>query len=365
MKMKIFLLLSIGYIILILVTGAISFVQSAVLTSLLSHENTQEIETGEGFTGEYTDDLPIFKEIKGRSQITDEVAQLAVGVGVKYKLLPSVVISQWAYESEWGKSYTAKNDSNFFGVTWFLGCPFPKGSPRGVNGSEGGYYMKFDNQKQSFSYYGFMLATQTNFNAVVGNKDPKQSLLILGKGGYAAAGISVNSPYYLDCMSIITKNKLTDYDDFAIKHWSTDNNGSANTGNINSLQKVVGQSLNGGECYGLTAYYVSQLGGPKLMGSGNSFAERIGEDYDWEKYGWKVIMYPKANEIKKGDVINWEHGGQLSPGIYGHTGVVSSVSNGGNQFTTYEQNAEKGRICAEYSRTFTMTKIRSLVRKVK
>lgn len=176
--------------------------------------------SGEAFNGEYSRDLPIYKEIEGMELIPDEVAQLAVGTAVKYQLLPSVVISQWAYESDWGSSGPAKNDNNFFGITWFPDSPFPKGSARGIGGSEGGYYMKFPDMQSSFSYYGFMVATQSNFNASVGNKSPGDVLLILGRGGYAASGITESSPYYVNCMSIITSNDLIKkYDDFAIKKW--------------------------------------------------------------------------------------------------------------------------------------------------
>lgn len=90
------------------------------------------------FTGEYTEDLPIFEEIKGRGPITDEHARYAVGAAVKYKLLPSVILSQFGWESAYGQSYSGKNDHNYFGITWYSGCPYPKGSARGVGGSEGG-----------------------------------------------------------------------------------------------------------------------------------------------------------------------------------------------------------------------------------
>ncbi|WP_195958037.1 glucosaminidase domain-containing protein [Enterococcus gallinarum] len=177
------------------------------------------VGTGGEYTGAYSEDLPSFPEIKGTGNVPDEISQLAVGAAVKYRLLPSVIISQWAYESEWGRSHSAKNDTNFFGITWFEGCPFPKGSARGVGGSEGGWYMKFPNKKAAFSYYGYMVASQSNFSACVGNKSPRECLLILGRGGYAAAGITESSPYFTGAMAIIKNNGLTQYDDFAIKHW--------------------------------------------------------------------------------------------------------------------------------------------------
>lgn len=327
------------------------------------------------FTGEYTKELPQFKEIKGTGSIPDDVAQLAVGTAVKYKLLPSVIISQWAYESEWGRSLAAKSDSNFFGITWFQGSKFPAGSQRGVGGSEGGFYMKFPDKQSSFSYYGFMLASQSNFNESVGNKDPGSVLLILGSGGYAAAGITQSSPYYTNCMTIIHSNNLVNtYDSFAISHWkdkvaggdtSKKNNGSvAGVGDSAILDKVVGQTVNGGQCYGLTAYYVTQLGGPQLMGSGKINASDIGTDYNWSSYGWIVIMNPKYSDFKPGDIVNYTPFTMIATSQFGHTGVVSSVQ-GNNQFTSVEQNAERGQIVAKYNRTYQPGLFTSLVRKVK
>lgn len=440
-----------------------------------------------GFNGVYTETVPMFPEIKGTGDFPDEVAQLAVGTAVKYRLLPSVILSQWAYESMWGRSQSAKNDTNFFGITWFEGCPFPKGSARGVGGSEGGWYMKFPNAMACFSYYGYMVATQNNFNACVSNKSPSQCLLILGRGGYAAAGITETSPYFVNCMNIINNNKLVEkYDQFAIERWATFSTGGSREqfvelvtaqagkpyvwggkgpnefdcsgliywalkqlginyggnstsqwgmveriseselkpgdlifyganasrhvsvyispgrcfeakspsegigyGNyknasdvcgygrikelsdgasgaakegLNKLEAVLGKGVYNGECYGLTAYYVDQVGGPKLMGSGKMYAWSIGTDYDWGSFGWQVILNPEYKDLQAGDVINWYGGGAISPGSYGHTGIIISV-NGNGTFSTYEQNAEQGRVCAKYTRNMGSARIASLVRK--
>lgn len=142
--------------------------------------------------------------------------------------------------------------------------------------------------------------------------------------------------------------------------------GSANIGGgkIDILEAVLGQEIYGGQCYGLTAYYVDKLGGPTLMGSGFMYAELIGSDYDWESYGWEVIFDPKPSDIKPGDVINWYAGNPIAPGIYGHTGIIASIE-GNGAFTTYEQNAEQGQITARYSRQWgrEFTTVPSIVRK--
>ena len=47
------------------------------------------------------------------------------------------------------------------------------------------------------------------------------------------------------------------------------------------------------------------------------FASAIGEDYDWSSYGWQVI-HPKAEDIRAGDILNWETSGTLATSVYGH-----------------------------------------------
>lgn len=134
-------------------------------------------------------------------------------------------------------------------------------------------------------------------------------------------------------------------------------------GEIAILEAVLNKGLYNGECYGLTAYYVDQMGGPRLMGSGFMYAWKIGHDYNWGAHGWEVIFNPKYEQLRPGDIINWHPGGAVSPGVYGHTGVIYSVDNNGN-FSTYEQNAEKGRVCAKYNRSMSSGSIASIVRKV-
>lgn len=133
---------------------------------------------------------------------------------------------------------------------------------------------------------------------------------------------------------------------------------------IKLLADTVGKSINNGECYGLTAYYVEKMGGPQLMGSGKMNAWAIGSDYDWESHGWKVVKNPKPSDLKAGDVINWQGGGKIAISSYGHTGIIQSVE-GNNTFKTFEQNAEKGRVSAEYTRKYEDNVITSLVRKIK
>lgn len=152
--------------------------------------------------------------------------------------------------------------------------------------------------------------------------------------------------------------------------------GSANVGGgkIDVLEGKMGQTVYNGQCYGLSSFYVDSFNTGIRLGAGspngisgnigdtvNAWA--IGSSYSWASNGFMVINNPSYSDIKAGDVINWGQGGYASSS-YGHTGIVASVE-GNNKFTTYEQNAGQGQICAKYSRTWGVEfpKVTSIVRK--
>ncbi|EGO2723793.1 CHAP domain-containing protein [Enterococcus faecalis] len=141
--------------------------------------------------------------------------------------------------------------------------------------------------------------------------------------------------------------------------------GSANVGGgkIDVLEQMLGQTVNGGQCYGGTSYYVEKMGFQSLMGTGHMFASEIGNDYAWEQAGWQVIKNPNYSDVKAGDVINFAMGGYATS-VYGHTGIVGSVQ-GDGKLVVYEQNAEQGQIIAKYNRQWgaEYPNVTSLVRK--
>lgn len=152
--------------------------------------------------------------------------------------------------------------------------------------------------------------------------------------------------------------------------------GSANVGGgkIDVLEAKMGQQVYNGQCYGLTSFYVDSFNSGIRLGAGspNGIAGNIGNTvnaweigsaYSWASNGFIVINNPSYSDVKAGDIINWAQGGAASSS-YGHTGIVASVQ-GNNKFTTYEQNAGQGQICARYERTWGVefTKTTSIIRK--
>ncbi|MDQ8461018.1 peptidase M23, partial [Enterococcus faecium] len=54
------------------------FVTLFLILAAGSIDNSDSSSGGEAFTGEYSEGLPIYKEIKGRGPFSDEIAQYAV-----------------------------------------------------------------------------------------------------------------------------------------------------------------------------------------------------------------------------------------------------------------------------------------------
>ena len=90
----------------------------------------------------------------------------------------------------------------------------------------------------------------------------------------------------------------------------------------------------------------------------------IGEAYDWNAVGWRVIQNPTYQDLVVGAIVNIRRGGQWGTSwtvdpTYGHTGVIYGLNNG--RIQTIEQNAEQGQIVAKYDRLYFANSIQSIV----
>ncbi|OEH82498.1 hypothetical protein BCR26_13380 [Enterococcus rivorum] len=153
------------------------------------------------------------------------------------------------------------------------------------------------------------------------------------------------------------------------------NNVGVGNGEVGSLEAVLGKTVYNGQCYGLTSYYVDGFQTAIHLGAGSPHgianfivgvntvnAWEIGRAYLWDINGWQVIHNPKFSDIRAGDIINRLPGSPISPGVYGHTGIIASVD-ANEQITTYEQNAEQGAIVGKYRRPWGIASVASIVRK--
>ena len=106
--------------------------------------------------------------------------------------------------------------------------------------------------------------------------------------------------------------------------------------------------------------------GSKGIWGGSGRAGWIGHEY-YDKLtseGFTVSLDPKLSELQAGDIVNLRPGANYTDSYYGHTIIIKSVNEDGT-FTTIEQNAEKGQIVAEYTRTFVEGAVTSKVAKLK
>lgn len=143
---------------------------------------------------------------------------------------------------------------------------------------------------------------------------------------------------------------------------------------IEHLETLMGKWLGNGQCYAVPAEYSGFMGGCGL-GAGTiyglshvigdtSSAADIGEAYDWNAVGWKVISNPTYKDLVVGAIVNIRRSGQWGTGwtvdaAYGHTGVIYGLNNG--RIQTIEQNAEQGQIVAKYDRLYFDGSIQSIV----
>lgn len=143
---------------------------------------------------------------------------------------------------------------------------------------------------------------------------------------------------------------------------------------IEHLETLMGKWLGNGQCYAVPAEYSGFMGGCGL-GAGTiygfshvigdtSSAADIGEAYDWNAVGWRVIQNPTYQDLVVGAIVNIRRGGQWGTGwtvdpTYGHAGVIYGLNNG--RIQTIEQNAEQGQIVAKYDRLYFANSIQSIV----
>lgn len=143
---------------------------------------------------------------------------------------------------------------------------------------------------------------------------------------------------------------------------------------IEHLETLMGKWLGNGQCYAVPAEYSGFMGGCGLGAgtiygfshviSDTSSAADIGEAYDWNAVGWRVIQNPTYQDLVVGAIVNIRRGGQWGTGwtvdpTYGHTGVIYGLNNG--RIQTIEQNAEQGQIVAKYDRLYFANSIQSIV----
>lgn len=299
----------------------------------------------------------------GHNISSDVVGQI-LALCTQHKLLPSGVFSQLYLESWWGASNVARVDNNWGGLTWTgngnrpSGVVVTQGSARPAN--EGGYYMHFASVSDYMKDYTYLLAEQGIYKVKGADSIDVYTKGLFRVGGatydYATAGYAHYAPLMRDIRSGINRNNNNAMDNLDNQYRSIGTVGTAPVSQIASKTKSVldaltakkGQLIGSGQCYALSAWYAQSIGGPGLGGGVTSLrgligagmaASQIGTDYNWEQFGWKVVVPNKVADLIPGSIANIKanfNGGFLNTTGWGHTVVIKAIS--GDTLTVLEQN---------------------------
>ena len=301
----------------------------------------------------------------GRTINKDLVNEI-LNLCVQHKLLPSGVFSQLYLESWWGNSPVARADNNWGGLTWTgsgnrpSGVVVTQGTARPAN--EGGYYMHFASVSDYMKDYTYLLAEQGIYKVKGANSIDSYTKGLFRVGGatydYAAAGYDHYAPLMRSIRSGINSNSNGAMDTLDNQFKTAGTVGTAPVSQkadkvistLNALTAKKGQLIGSGQCYAVSAWYAMTLGGPWLGGGvtngfkglypgGGSAAARIGEDYNWSQFGWKMVRPSQVSHLIPGSIANIKanfNGGFLNTTGWGHTVVIKAIS--GDSLTVLEQN---------------------------
>lgn len=301
----------------------------------------------------------------GRTINKDLVNEI-LNLCVQHKLLPSGVFSQLYLESWWGNSPVARADNNWGGLTWTgsttrpSGVKVTQGTARPAN--EGGYYMHFASVSDYMKDYTYLLAEQGIYKVKGANNIDDYTKGLFRVGGatydYAAAGYAHYAPLMRSIRNGINSasNGAMDALDAQLKSAGTVGTAPVSQkadkviSALNALTAKKGQLIGSGQCYAVSAWYAMTLGGPWLGGGvtngfkglypgGGSAAARIGEDYNWSQFGWKMVRPSQVSHLIPGSIANIKAnfiGGFLNTTGWGHTVVIKAIS--GDTLTVLEQN---------------------------
>lgn len=302
----------------------------------------------------------------GGRTISKSLVNEILNLCVQHKLLPSGIFSQLYLESWWGNYPVARADNNWGGLTWTgngnrpSGVVVTQGSARPA--SEGGYYMHFANLSDYFKDYTYLLAEQGIYKVKGANSIDAYTKGLFRVGGatydYAAAGYDHYAPLMRSIRNGINSasNGAMDTLDAQLKSAGTIGTAPVSQkadkviSTLNALTAKKGQLIGSGQCYALSAWYAMTLGGPWLGGGvtngfkglypgGGSAAARIGEDYNWSQFGWKMVRPSQVSHLIPGSIANIKanfNGGFLNTTGWGHTVVIKGIS--GDTLTVLEQN---------------------------
>lgn len=329
--------------------------------------------------------------------LSDSMLNKLLELCSKYSILPSVALTQIKLESGFGNSLLGRNHNNWSGIKYYgNGGSYTKKSgvtvTQGSAALDGGYFNHYNSPEDWLTDYFYLIGDDKSGKKQMYNVSYKgdwesavKGLFRIGGASYdyAAEGYAYYSNAMRNLINTIGKNKLDNLDNLIYKNgnWVNSQSSSNIIDNKNSnpitegkldttiqealssLQKLKGQPIGNGQCYGLVAYYSALIGGCHL-GAGVSIAtpmthlikgglsaSDIWQDYDWKSVGFDIITVHSINDLQVGDITCYNQKSPYFPSIYGHTGVIYSIDVKNGTFENYEQNVSNRQYCTTVHRT--------------
>ncbi len=157
-----------------------------------------------------------------KSKIISKLLPHALEIQVKYKLLPSVIISQAILETGWLQHCRG---NNIFGIKWTRDCGFEFNELStyewidGIKTPKICLFRKYENLSESFSDYAELITSLKRYRPVVAAPNYKEACKELYKCGYCT-----DPEYPLKLISIIESNELYKHDSIPLLCSQEENN---------------------------------------------------------------------------------------------------------------------------------------------
>lgn len=155
--------------------------------------------------------LQVPKVASHKTDFFEQMAPLAIDIGEKYDLYPSVILAQAAIESSYGQSELTINYNNYFGI---------KGNEKngiklitneiynGKTVEEEHYFRSYSSEYESFKDYGKLITGLDRYREVAEADSPEAAAYALYPAGYST------NPNYGDLIvQIIEENNLKRFDE--------------------------------------------------------------------------------------------------------------------------------------------------------
>jgi lysozyme len=216
------------------------------------------------------------------STFLNEVITGAINGWTKYKILPSLTVSQAILESGWGQSTLASKYHNLFGIkadsSWtgeYVTMSTTEESSSGYYYTVNAKFRKYDSYSDSIIDHDKFLIDNSRYSNLIGQTNAKTVTSLISKDGYAT-----DSSYTSKLMSIINSYGLTAWDQLAFEYSGvTVDNSSSSTSTSTSNSSSSS-----------TQYYTVQSG-DTLTGIATTYSTTVPNLVSWNSITNKNLIY--------------------------------------------------------------------------